>query len=75
MTWLYGKLQSYLAVAGAVIVALAYVFLKGRAEGVHASEAAINKETQEANEKFQQIDAQRPDFDGAVSKLRDRSKQ
>ncbi|MGV1835214.1 hypothetical protein ACQZ6C_10670 [Rhizobium rhizogenes] len=75
MTWLYGKLQAYLAVAGAIIVAVAYAFLKGRAAGVQSSVSSINKETQQANAKFQKIDSQPPDFDGAISRLRERSKQ
>jgi hypothetical protein len=74
MTWLYGKLQAYLAVAGVFIVAIAYAFLRGRSAGVQASATSINKETQQANAKFEKIDSQLPDFDGAIGKLRDRSK-
>lgn len=73
INWAFGKVQAYLATAGVIIAAVAYAFLKGRASGVKSSTDSIAKQTQKVNEKFQEIDSQRPDFDGAIGRLRQRS--
>lgn len=70
---LWGRAQVYLAIAGGVVLAIAYAFLKGRASGAQSSTDSIARETQKVNEKFQQIDATSPDFDGSISRLRQRS--
>lgn len=69
-----GKLEAWLAVAGAVALAVGYAFLKGRTFGKTESEASLNKQTQEAQVALDKIDNQPIDFGSAVSKLRQRSK-
>jgi len=70
---LWAKAQLYLAVAGAVLLAIGIAFLKGRAAGKAVVADTITRQTQKINEKFRDIDSQRPDFDGALGRLRDRS--
>lgn len=74
MTWLYGKLQAYLAVAGAIIVAITVAFLKGRKAGKQDIIVATQKETQKVDQKISKVDAQRPDLDASLSRLRKRAK-
>lgn len=72
-SWLYGRAKGYLALAGAFVLAVGYAFMKGRAAGKQSSTDSIAKETQRVNEKFQEIDSKRPDFDAAISGLRKRA--
>lgn len=72
-TWLTGKVQLYAGLAGALIVAIAVAFLKGRSAGKTAVTSEIAKETHELDTKFSKIDAARPDFERSVSSLRDRA--
>lgn len=72
-SWLYGKAKGYLALAGALVLAVGYAFVRGRAAGVKHSTDSIAKETQRVNEKFRHVDEQRPDFDAAVDSLRKRA--
>lgn len=58
----------------AVIVAIGGAFLKGKQSGVNSvvvKQLKVNNETQA---KFDKIDASKPDLDGALDRLRDRSK-
>lgn len=73
--WLFSKLKAYLAVAGAIVLALGYAFLKGRTAGVQASTSTINRETQKVNAEFQKIDSKRPDFDRSITNLRNRARK
>lgn len=73
MTWLLGKLKVYLAAAGAVLVALLYAYSRGKTSGVRDAHVQTQKQTEKVREEHDKIDAQRPDFDGAVSRLRKRS--
>jgi hypothetical protein len=74
-SWLYGKLQIYAAIAGAVIVALLYAFLKGKARGKADMTGTLSRTTQKLDETFHQIDGVAPDFDLAVGNLRKRAQR
>jgi uncharacterized membrane protein YdjX (TVP38/TMEM64 family) len=75
VSWLYGKLQAYLAVAGAIIVAIAVAFLKGRKSGKEAVVTSINKQERKVNDQITKVDAQRPDLDASLERLRKRAKE
>lgn len=67
------KVKTLLATAGAIIVAVAIAFLKGRKSGKLDMQADITKETHKVEKQFQKIDAGPADFDGAIGSLRKRS--
>lgn len=73
MSWLFSKVQAYLALAGGLLIALLYAFTKGRTSGVQAATTSLNRETQKVNAEFQKIDGKRPDFDVAITNLRKRA--
>jgi hypothetical protein len=75
MSWLWGKLQGYLAIAGALILAVAYAFLRGRASGKSATLDTINTQTHKLDDKFRKIDSSAPDLDASLGRLRDRNKK
>lgn len=72
-TWITAKMELYAGLAGALILAVGYAFLKGRSAGKTAVTSEIAKETHELDTKFSKIDAARPDFERSVSSLRDRA--
>lgn len=73
LTYLTSKLTRWLAILGVILAAVGTAFLRGRSSGKASGTIALQKKTQKTNEKFQRIDAAKPDFDGAIGKLRNRA--
>lgn len=73
MSWLFGKLKGYLALAGVILVALLTAYAKGRRGGSQAARAEATKATQKTQAKFDKIDSAKPDFGKAIGNLRKRS--
>ena len=71
------RLWGYLAGAGvvlaALLTALGTAFLRGRKAGQQAARERIVKDNAKLQEKFNEIDSERPDLDGALGRLRARS--
>lgn len=68
-----GRVQAYLAMAGAAVVALAMAFFRGRAEGTRAAwRDAVAKEREHVREMQKRADEARLDFDAgdAAAQLR-----
>ncbi len=74
MLWLFGKLKAYLAAAGAIVLVLTLVFTKGRLAGSAAERTKQQSQARKRTEKFNEIDASRPDLDASLGRLRDRAK-
>lgn len=73
MIWLLNKFKGYLAIAGAAIAAIGYIYLRGRSAGKADAIEAVRKETDKVKEKWDEIDAREPDLDAALDGLRKRS--
>jgi hypothetical protein len=74
--WLAGpwaKLQTALAIAGAVIVAIGIAFLKGRKAGVEHIQAEQQRKRDALQDEYDRIDAGPVDPGGAYDRLRKRS--
>lgn len=69
---LWGKTKFYGAVAGAFLVAVFVVYIKGRREGAASAKAAIKKRTDAVKEKWDEIDHRNDDLDAALDRLRDK---
>jgi hypothetical protein len=63
-----------LAFVGAALVFVAVIFARGRKAGVQSEQARQQEIVNQAEEQFDAIDDERPDFDSAIDRLRDRSK-
>lgn len=72
IAWLTGKIKLYAAIAGAVAVAILTAFLRGRAEGSRSAAAKRREADAKIQERFDEIDRQRPDFDAAIDRLHGR---
>lgn len=70
ITGLGTKLQFYLAMAGATIVAIAVVYLKGRREGAASAKEAVQQRTDKVREKWREIDSKPATLDDALDRLR-----
>lgn len=69
MTKIYGVIAGMLAVAAAFVA----VFLRGEKAGRQNVEIKQAKKNNEIQQKFNEIDAKRPDLDAAIDRLRNRA--
>lgn len=70
---MFARVQAYLALAGAAVVALAVAFFRGRVEGTKAARReAVAKERDHVREMQKRADEARLDFDAddAAAQLR-----
>lgn len=72
---LYARLQYWLALAGVLALALLYAFTKGKTSGRASMQEGIRKQNEKLSEKFRKIDSKPADLDGALGRLRDRSRK
>jgi hypothetical protein len=74
---LFDKIKGYLAIAGTIVLAVGFAFLKGRSQGKQVATKQIttdiNKQAQKVEKKLEKVDNQPVDFDAAVKRLRDRA--
>lgn len=71
---LQAKLYGWLAAAGALTIAIAYAFLRGRSWGKTEATQSINHQAQEARDAMDKVDNKPIDFDAAIERLHRRSK-
>lgn len=69
-----GKVKEWAAIAGAVIVAVVFAFLKIKQMGVDEQKAKDAKADDSLDTKLDQIDANTLSVDDAVERLRNRSR-
>lgn len=69
--WL--KLIGALVVIGAILAAIAKIFYEGKKAGTAEVVEEVRGTTEAVREKFDHIDAQKPDADAALERLRKRS--
>jgi hypothetical protein len=72
---LQAKLYGWLAVAGALVLAIGAAVLKGRSWGKQEAQAQITHQQEKAREAIDKVDSKPIDFGAAVDKLRNRSTQ
>lgn len=72
-SWLWAKLKGWAALVGAMVLAMGYAYWKGRRGGIADAQVEVQKKTTKVQERFDEIDRSKPDFDGAIRDLRDRS--
>lgn len=74
LSYLFSPIGRLLAMAGLVVMFVAVVFVRGRKAGVLSERSRQQREIQRAEKRFNEIDNQRPDVNGAYERLRERSK-
>lgn len=72
IAYLINKFKGWLALIGAVIVAMLYAYAKGRRGGIVDAHTETQKQTQKVQDKWSEIDNRKPDLDAALDKLRSR---
>jgi hypothetical protein len=75
IAYVLNKFKGWLAILGAVIVAMLYAYSRGRRGGITDAHKETQKQTDKVTEKWREIDSRKPDLDGALGKLRDRSRK
>lgn len=70
---LQAKLYGYLAIAGALVLAIGAALLKGRSWGKQEAQTQITNQQEKAREAIDKVDSKPIDFGDAVSRLRQRS--
>lgn len=75
ISYLFGKFKGWLALAGGLIAVIGWAFWQGRREGKQAALDRIHEQDRKLQHEFDKIDAQRPDFDGSIERLRKRAQR
>lgn len=71
----FNRAKMWLIAFGGLLVLVLTVFLKGRTAGKQVVIDKIANKREELRNEYDQIDAQRPDFDDAIGGLRDRARR
>ncbi|MFG1395874.1 hypothetical protein [Roseixanthobacter pseudopolyaromaticivorans] len=71
---LLAPFKKYLAIFGLIGSALAWAFLKGRKGGVASERASQEEAVKQVEQRWDATDRAPLDFDGAIERLRDRSR-
>jgi hypothetical protein len=71
---LFDKVWGYLAIAGVLILAVLGYGAKQRSDGAAAHRDKVNKETQDVEKKWAEIDSRSPSVDDALDRLRRNNK-
>lgn len=69
---MFSKIKTYLAIAGAFVLAMAWVFLTGEKRGKDAAKLDQHKAKEKLQHEYDEIDREPVDFDASISRLRDR---
>lgn len=68
---IFSKIKTWAAIAGGVIVAVAFAWV--RKSGVDSERSKQLQDQKELQDEYDEIDNQPVDFDASISKLRDRA--
>ncbi len=75
LTGLGARLQAYLAIAGAVVLAIGIAFLRGRKAATDHIKQQAAKQAGKVADAYAKIDTERPDVDASLERLRERARR